>query len=123
MAFAGKESVMKREAEIVVSNYYRYYRSFVLSNIVQLGEDSGIHWIMPKAGEKGPSLAFDVHLEEAAAEKAIQRLITEIGKNHVPARWLITPDSMPSRLISLLEQNGFYDLSAQAAKPEPGMLL
>lgn len=49
--------VREREKEMVINGYYNYYRTFSLSGIVGLQEGM-VEWIMPKEGEKGPSLVF-----------------------------------------------------------------
>ena len=110
------------ESIIVIENYYHYYKTFALSGIVDYHEGP-VNWILPKIGEKGPSLAFNIRLEEETAEKVIQEHIKGICKKKVPDIWFITPDTMPSNIISILEQNSFVNLSSESDEPEPGMLL
>lgn len=112
----------KKEMDIIISNYYRYYRTFTLSGIVDSHEGS-VDWIIPKKGEIGPSLAFNVRLDEKKAKEEVQALIAGIRAKAVPQRWLITPDSAPKNIIAILEENGFRNLSDEASEPEPAMLL
>lgn len=113
---------MKNETDIVVSNYYQYYKAFALSGIIDYHEGP-VSWIMPKEGEKGPSLAFRVKLDENTVEKEIKTIISDICAKIIPDLWILTPDATPSNIISILEQNGFHNLSSGVAEPEPGMLL
>ncbi|MBD5476761.1 MAG: GNAT family N-acetyltransferase [Lachnospiraceae bacterium] len=117
-----KEDVTEIEEKIVIQNYYQYYRMFGQSGIVNIHEGP-VCWMMPKEGEKGPSLAFGIHLNKETAEKEVQALIEEIRKGKVPQLWHITPDSTPENIIEILENNGFQNLSAEASGEEPTMLL
>ena len=117
-----EQYVMKSEADVVISNYYQYYRAFAQSGIVDVKEGV-VSWMIPKEGEKGPSLAFRIRLNEEKAGEEIQTLIEEIRQKHIPQMWHITPDSTPSNIIELLKENGFRDLSEHASEPEPTMLL
>lgn len=63
--------VREREKEMIINGYYNYYRTFFLSGIVGLQEGS-VEWIMPKEGEKGPSLAFHVRLHEESWEEELE---------------------------------------------------
>lgn len=110
-----------RESDIIIRNYYRYYRSFVLSGVVELHERPGLQWIMPVKGAKGPMLAFSPQLDRLAEE--LNALIVGIRSGEIPPRWLITPDVPLQETVSLLEQNGFRNLAAEAPEPEPAMLL
>lgn len=110
------------ESVIVIENYYRYYKTFARSGIVDFHEGP-VNWILPKSGEKGPSLAFNIRLEPETAEKIIQEHIKGICERKVPEIWFITPDSTPNNVISILERNGFKNLSSESDEPEPGMLL
>lgn len=116
------EYVTPWETDIIIQNYYQYYRAFTLSGIVELHENA-VDWITPKEGETGPSLAFHVQLDENRLEMQLQELISGIRAKIIPPRWIITPDATPSNIVSILEENGFYNLSAKAPDPEPGMLL
>ena len=108
------------ETSIVITNYYRYYKTFALSGIVNF-HAGPVNWILPKLGENGPSLAFDIKLDEETAEKVIQEHIKGIREKKIPELWFITPDTKPDNIISILEQNGFRNLSD--GTDEPGMLL
>lgn len=110
------------ESVIVIENYYRYYKTFARSGIVDFHEGP-VNWILPKSGKKGPSLAFNIRLEPEEAEKIIQEHIKGICERKVPEIWFITPDSTPNNIISILERNGFENLSSESDEPEPGMLL
>lgn len=110
------------DSNIVISNYYNYYSIFAQSGIIHFHEGN-VSWITPKEGEKGPSLAFRVHLNAETAEKEMQSLIAGIRKKIVPKRWIITPDATPENIVEMMERNGFRNLSADAAAPEPGMIL
>lgn len=110
------------ETDIVIQNYYQYYRAFTLSGIVELYEEA-VDWIMPKEGETGPSLAFHIHLDENRLEGQIQELISGIHAKTIPQRWIITPDATPTNIVSILEEKGFDNLSAEVPDSEPGMLL
>ena len=112
----------KKECDIICSNYYRYYRTFALSDVVDFHE-GGISWIIPKEGKKGPALAFNIQLKQETAEKEIQKFIEGIWDKKVPSLWFVTPDARPNNIISILEQNGFENLSHISNEPEPGMLL
>lgn len=111
-----------REKDIIIQNYYRYYRAFTLSGIVGLHEGP-IDWIMPDDGEHGPSLAFHIHLDENQYEQQLRELIAGIRMKAVPQRWVITPDATPVNIVPILETHGFRNLSKEAPEPEPGMLL
>ena len=87
------------ETDIVIQNYYQYYRAFTLSGIVELYEEA-VDWIMPKEGETGPSLAFHIHLDENRLEGQIQELISGIHAKTIPQRWIITPDATPTNIVS-----------------------
>ena len=76
---------------------------------------------MPKEGEKGPSLAFHINLDEQEWERELPALIEGIKAGRVPSRWIVTPDDLPGDLIERLESVGFQNLSAGGT--EPGMLL
>ena len=112
----------KKECDLICSNYYRYYRTFALSDVVDFHEGD-ISWIIPKEGENGPALAFNIQLKQETAEKEIQKLIEGIRDKKVPSLWFVTPDTKPNNIISLLEQSGFENLSSASDDPEPGMLL
>lgn len=117
-----EQYVIQKEADIVISNYYRYYQAFARSGIVEFHEGS-VSWIAPKDGKNGPSLAFRIHLDEENAQKQIEELTAGIREKKVPGLWHIMPDAVPQNVISLLEENGFQDLAGEDAKPEPTMLL
>lgn len=112
--------VRSREKSIVAANYFRYYRAFSLSGIVDWHQGP-VEWIMPKEGEKGPSLAFHINLDEQEWERELPALIEGIKAGRVPSRWIVTPDDLPGDLIERLESVGFQNLSAGGT--EPGMLL
>ena len=114
--------VAKKETDIVASNYYRYYSTFALSNIIEHYKGK-VSWIMPKEGENGPQLGFRVYLDEETAEKEVQDMVASIRAKHMPRQWIITPDATPSNIISIMEANGFQNLSADSSEPEPAMLL
>lgn len=114
--------VREKEKDLVVENYYRYYRAFSLSGIIELHEGP-VEWIIPKEGQNGPSLAFHLRLDEDTYEEQLQSLIEGIKENKVPSRWIITPDAMPRNTVALLESKGFRNLSSGASEPEPGMIL
>lgn len=114
--------VMPQESEAVIANYYRYYKAFGLSEIIELHEGT-IDWMMPKEGKVGPSLAFNVQLSKDHCREELQELIAGIKAKTIPNRWFITPDAEPENIIELLEANGFKNLSENAEQPEPGMLL
>lgn len=117
-----EEYVMKKKAEKIVSNYYRYYKSFADSGIIDCHEGA-VSWIIPKEGEKGPSLAFGIHLDEGNAETEIKKLSEEIRAKKAPKNWVITPDCTPRNLIEILEKNGFQNMATEDSDPELGMLL
>ena len=106
--------------QIIVSNYFNYYKSFAKSGIIDLHEGS-VSWIIPCKGEKGPSLAFRIHLNEDNAESELKALIQDIQKGEVPQMWIVTPDATPCNIIDIMEQNGFQNLSGDG--DEPAMLL
>ena len=110
------------ESAIVIANYYRYYQTFARTGEVDFHEGP-VNWILPKPGEKGPSLAFNIRLEPETAEAKIREYRKGIDEGKVPGIWLITPDSTPDHLVSILERNGFKNLSSESDEPEPGMLL
>lgn len=114
--------VFHKEQDIIISNYYHYYNAFAQSGIVSLHEGS-VSWIIPCEGEKGPSIAFRVHLNEENAEFELKMLIAGIQKREVPQIWHITPDATPGNIIDIMKENGFKDLSENISEPEPTMLL
>lgn len=114
--------IIKKKSETIASNYYRYYKSFAESGIIDCHEDA-ISWIMPKEGEKGPSLGYGMHLSKGNAETEIKKLIEKIRAKKAPQNWLITPDVTPSNIIEILEENGFQNMATEESEPEPAMLL
>ena len=117
-----EEYVNKKKAEKIASNYYRYYKSFAESGIIDCHEGT-VSWIIPKEGEKGPSLGFGIHLDTGNAETEIKKLIEEIRAKKAPQNWVITPDVTPSNIIEILERNGFQNMAMEDLEPEPAMLL
>ncbi|MCI8443008.1 MAG: hypothetical protein HFG27_10830 [Provencibacterium sp.] len=65
----------KREADIIIRNYYRYYRSLALSGVVAVHEQPGLQWIMPAEGKNGPMIAFSPRLEKLADGETLGALI------------------------------------------------
>lgn len=59
--------------QIITTNYYNYYKTFAQSDIINLYEGS-VSWIIPCKGEKGPSIAFRIHLNEENAETELKTL-------------------------------------------------
>ena len=110
------------DQDIVVSNYYHYYKMFAKSDIINLYEGS-VSWIIPYEGEKGPSIAFRVRLNEENAETELKTFIQGIQEGKVPQIWHITPDTTPDNTIDIMKRNGFKDLSEGAPCPEPTMSL
>lgn len=108
--------------QTVIQNYYNYYKIFAQADIVDLHEGS-VSWIMPCEGEKGPSMAFRIHLNEECAEAELQALIQGIRAGKVPKIWHVTPDAAPDNIVDIMKKNGFQDLSEGASEPEPAMLL
>lgn len=113
--------VRPKKRETIVSNYHRYYRSFAQAGIIDYHEGA-VCWIIPKAGEKGPALAFGIHLKEETAEEELDQLIQGIIDKKIPRNWILTPGDTPSDVMALMEKKGFQNLSAEGA-PEPAMLL
>ncbi len=105
---------------IIASNYFNYYKAFAQSGIIELHEGP-VSWIIPRKGEKGPSLAFRIHLDEENAENELKPFIQGIRKGSVPQTWIVTPDATPGNIIDIMEQNGFKNLSVNS--DELGMLL
>lgn len=116
------QHVMSRETEIICKNYYQYYRAFAQSGIVEFHQGK-VDWIKPKEGEAGPALAFHIRLDEDKAEEQLRELVKGILSKTIPARWIVTPDTQPGNMITLMERAGFQNLSAREEHPEPGMLL
>ena len=106
--------------QIIASNYFNYYKVFARSGIIDLHQGS-ISWIIPHKGEKGPSLAFRIHLNEENAESELKALIQGIQKGEVPQMRIVTPDATPYNIIDIMERNGFKNLSGD--DEEPAMLL
>ncbi len=117
-----EEYVNKKRAERIALNYYRYYKSFADSGIIDCHEGA-VSWIIPKEGEKGPSLGFGIHLDEENAETEIKKLVDEIRAKKAPENWVITPDVTPSNIYEILEENGFQNMTTDDSEPEPAMLL
>ncbi|MDE6675728.1 MAG: GNAT family N-acetyltransferase, partial [Acetatifactor sp.] len=88
--------------------------------IIDLHECS-VSWIIPHKGEKGPSLAFRIHLNEENVKSELKALIRGIRKGEVPQMWIVTPDATPDNIIEIMERNGFKNLSEDG--DEPAMLL
>ena len=57
--------------KIIASNYFNYYKSFAKSGIIDYHEGS-VSWIIPYKGEKGPTLAFRIHLNEENADTELK---------------------------------------------------
>ena len=108
--------------QTIVQNYYNYYKIFAQADIIDLYEGS-VSWIIPCKGEKGPSIAFRVHLNEESAETELKVLIQGIRDGKVPQIWHVTPDATPDNIIDIMKKNGFKDLSEGAPEPEPTMSL
>lgn len=108
--------------QTIIQNYYNYYKIFAQADIMELYEGS-VSWIVPCKGEKGPSIAFRVHLSEENADTELRDLIRGIREGKVPQIWHVTPDAAPDYIIDMMKKNGFQDLSEGAAEPEPTMLL
>lgn len=117
-----EEYVVKKKSEKIASNYYRYYKSFAESGIIDCHEET-VSWIMPKEREKGPSLGYGVFLHEETAEAEIKKLTEKICNKQAPQNWIITPDCAPGNLIEILERNGFQNMATDDSDPEPAMLL
>ena len=111
-----------KESFLIAENYYRYYKIFALSGIVQLHEGP-VSWISPRRGEKGPSMAFCVRLSEENAERELNSIISHIQKGDIPRIWNVTPDSTPGNIVEIMKKNGFRDMGENAPAPEPAMLL
>ncbi|MBD5456128.1 MAG: GNAT family N-acetyltransferase [Lachnospiraceae bacterium] len=114
--------VIEKEQNTVISNYYQYYKAFTHSDIISLYEGP-VSWIIPCEGEKGPSIAFRVRLNEENAEIQLKAFIQGIREGKVPQIWHITPDASPDNIIDIMKKNGFKDLSEDAPCPEPTMIL
>ena len=108
--------------QAIATNYYNYYKSFVQSGIIKLHEGA-VSWIIPCKGEKGPSIAFRIRLNEENAETELKTLIQGIRKGEVPRLWIVTPDVSPDNIINLMEKKGFKNLSDNSSEPEPAMAL
>lgn len=106
--------------QTIALNYYNYYKVFAKSGIIELHEGS-VSWIIPCKGEKGPSLAFRIHLNEENADTELKALSQGIRTGKVPQMWIVTPDATPANIIDIMERNGFRNLSGE--DDEPGMLL
>lgn len=117
-----KEYVTDEETDIIISNYYRYYHSFSCSGIIEYREGS-VSSIMPREGERGPEMGFRLRFNKQTVQREVQDLIAGIRAGKLPKRWLVTPDAEPENIVSILEQNGFRNLTAEAPAPEPAMLL
>ena len=92
--------------QAIATNYYNYYKSFAQSGIIKLHEGA-VSWIIPCKGEKGPSIAFRIRLNEENAETELKTLIQGIRKGEVPRLWIVTPDVSPDNIINLMEKKGF----------------
>lgn len=108
--------------QTIVQNYYNYYKIFAQADIMDLYEGS-VSWIMPCKGEKGPSIAFRICLNEENAEAELGGYIQGIREGKVPQIWHVTPDATPDNIIEIMKQNGFKDLSEGSPDLEPTMLL
>lgn len=108
--------------QTIIQNYYNYYKIFAQADIIDFYEGS-VSWIMPCKGEKGPSIAFRVHLNEKDAETELKALIQGIRAGKVPDIWHISPDATPGNIIDIMKKNGFKDLSESAPDPESTMSL
>lgn len=108
------------EDRMIAQNYYNYYKAFARSGIIEYHEGA-VSWIIPRKGEKGPSIAFRIRLNEENAETELKALGQGILRGEVPKRWIVTPDATPDNIIDIMERNGFRDLSEGAE--EPAMLL
>lgn len=85
--------------QIIASNYFNYYRAFAESGIIDLHEGC-VSWIIPHKGEKGPSLAFCIHLNEENAESELRVLTQGIRRGEVPQMWIVTPDATPDNIFA-----------------------
>lgn len=117
-----EQYVMRKKRETIISNYYRYYKSFAYAGIMDYHEGA-VSWIIPKDEEKGPSLAFRIHLDEENAGEELDKLIQGIRAKKVPQNWVLTPDATPGNLIAIMEKKGFRNLATEESEPEPAMLL
>ncbi len=117
-----EQYVMRKKRETIVSNYYQYYKSFAHAGIIDYHEGA-VSWIIPKDGEKGPALAFGIHLDEENAGEELDKLINGICAKKVPQNWVVTPDATPGNIIEIMEKRGFRNLATEESEPEPAMLL
>lgn len=117
-----EQYVKSKKRETIVSNYYRYYKSFAYAEIIDCHEGA-VSWIIPKAGEKGPALAFGIHLDEENADEEFDKLIEGISLKQIPQNWVVTPDATPCNIIEIMEKKGFKNLATEESAPEPAMLL
>ncbi len=108
--------------QIIIQNYYYYYKIFAQAEIMKLYEGS-VSWIIPCNGEKGPSIAFCIHLNEENTETELKAFIQGIREGKVPHIWHVTPDATPENIIDIMKENGFKNLAEDASEPEPAMLL
>ena len=79
--------VRRREKSIVAANYFRYYRAFSLSGIVDWHQGP-VEWIMPREGEKGPALAFHINLGEQDWEMPSNSLSKRASMEFITCPWL-----------------------------------
>lgn len=86
------------ESETVISNYQHYFKAFADSGIINYQEGT-VSWIMPAPGEKGPAMAFGIHLSEEEAEAQLQKIVEGIRAKQIPQMWHIR--QMQSQRISL----------------------
>ena len=84
----------------------------------ELHDEEGITWSIADIPYPLFNVVLRTRLSAARAESAIERIVNEAQKRHVPILWEVWPSSEPRDLKERLEQHGF----AAAGRP-PGMAL
>ena len=110
----------KQLMETIVRGSETYFRLFALAEGMEL-HAGPVEWIAPKAGYKGPSVAYRVALPQAAGA-VLGRLLPGLQNGTVPPLWVVSPLSDPPDIAELLLARGFREVSG-SEHPEYGMAL
>lgn len=106
---------------LIIKGAEKYFQMFSFAdNITHV--DGDIEWIAPFPDSRGPAIVFRVNFKEENVDKQLDELLPSLDSGSIPSFWVITPNSTPENIISLLETKGFKNLT-DPEKPEYGMAL
>ena len=111
----------KDKLECIVRGMETYFRTFALADNVRL-HARDVEWITPNPGSAGPSLVYQVSLDESTVDERLAEMLPELQAGVIPSLWVISSTSTPADVADHLHAIGFTG-GLDAAHPEPGMAL